>query len=197
MENIEAIKLFSHTLIEIVNGELNQMFKGRCQVSREDYYQRIYAKTASMFQTGAKSTALITTPDPEKATALAKFGHDIGIAFQIIDDILDFTGEQATVGKPVASDLRQGLITLPAIIYIEEHPQEKDVQLLLQGKCLEGEKNINHLVESIRGSNAIKLSHQHARDYVASGIKALELFPPSPERLALEELACFIVNRDI
>ena len=197
MENIEAMKLFSQTLMEIVNGELNQMFNSRCQVSRENYFIRIYAKTSSMFQNSAKSAGHITSPDLKVINSLGKFGHDIGIAFQIIDDILDFTGEQATVGKPVASDLRQGLITLPAIIFIEDHPNHKDVQELLQENCLEDESNIDRLITDIRQSEAIKKSHLHARHFIETGIKALDDFPASPERLALEDLACYIVNRDL
>jgi geranylgeranyl pyrophosphate synthase len=197
MENIEAMKLFSQTLIEIVNGELNQMFAGRCQISREEYYKRIYAKTSSMFQAGAKSTALITSPDMAIANALSIYGHDIGIAFQIIDDILDFTGEQATVGKPVASDLRQGLITLPAIIFIEDHPEHKDIKNLQEGKCLENDESIDRLVADIRASDAISKAHRQAREFIASGIQALDQFSITPERMALEELACFIVNRDL
>jgi len=197
MENIEAMKLFSQTLIEIVNGELNQMFTSRCQVNRDEYYSRIYAKTASMFQAGAKSTGLIASQEAVVVDSLAKFGYEIGIAFQIIDDILDFTGEQETVGKPVGSDLRQGLITLPAIIFIEEHPNHPDIANLNEGKCLEDEDGINRLVADIRNSDAIKRAHQQAREFITSGISALERFPVSPERLALEEMACFIVNRDL
>jgi geranylgeranyl pyrophosphate synthase len=196
IECIPAMKLFSQTLIEIVNGELNQMFENRFQVNREEYFKRIYAKTASMFQTGTRSTAMITTPDPKIDQVLGDYGYNVGIAFQIIDDILDFTGEQATVGKPVASDLRQGLVTLPAIIYFEEHPNTPQLNKFQNGDFSENDSFINQLVEEIRQSSAIKKAHMQARQYINAGLESLSLFPPSPERQALEELASYIVERD-
>jgi len=197
MENIEAMKLFSQTLIEIVNGELNQLFAARWQTNQDEYYKRIYAKTSSMFQNSAKSAAYIASQDTATANILGKYGHDIGIAFQIIDDILDFTGEQATVGKPVASDLRQGLITLPALIYFKQHPDYKDLDSLQNAKGWDDEESITRLVAEIRNSDAIQKAHQKAREFTAAGIKSLEVFPASSERMALEELACYIVNRDL
>ncbi|MCE1255139.1 MAG: polyprenyl synthetase family protein [Anaerolineae bacterium] len=193
---IPAMKLFSQTLIDIVNGELNQMFESRYRPNREAYFRRIFAKTASMFQTGTVSASLITADDPQVKKAMSDYGYNVGIAFQIIDDILDFTGEQTTVGKPVASDLRQGLVTLPALIYLEEHPDQPDFTDLQH--CENGQANeiINHLVEDIRASNAIQKAHAQACEYVENGLKSLDIFPDSPEKRAMQELASYIVERN-
>jgi geranylgeranyl pyrophosphate synthase len=117
------------------------------------------------------------------------------MAFQIVDDVLDFTSEQSTVGKPVASDLRQGLITLPAIFYIDAHPDDPDVQLLLEGNHY-NEDGLSRLAEAICKSSAISKTMNEANLYLDRALNALGKLPESPERDALEDLANYIVRRD-
>jgi geranylgeranyl pyrophosphate synthase len=131
-----------------------------------------------------------------KRGAMKQFGYDIGMAFQIIDDILDFTSEQTTMGKPVASDLRQGLITLPVLYYLENNPDDMDLKKILESNFCD-ENCLNRLLISIRDSGAIKLSHEEARRYVEKGLESLMKLPESRERKALEDLAAYIVNREI
>lgn len=196
-QSIPVMGLFSTTLTVIVNGEITQLFTSRCRADREDYYQRIYAKTASLFETSAKSAAIIGGVDESKVEALRQFGYHIGMAFQIVDDILDFTGEQATLGKPVGSDLRQGIITLPTILYLESHPNDPVCQRVLKGECDQDDDQISGLIDSIRNSAVIQVSLQQACDFVDRGLEALYTFPPSPERDSLQELATFFLNRDL
>lgn len=191
---VPVIKLFSKTLTIIVNGEIAQLLGSRCKADRENYLQRIYAKTASLFETSACSAALVSDSDDEMTEAMRCYGNQVGMAFQIIDDILDFTGEQATVGKPVGSDLRQGIVTLPAIHYAESHPGDPFARALIEGQCLD-EDQISGLVDIIRQSDAIQRSHQEAMNYVERGLESLRKFPPGPERFALEDLARYIVGR--
>ncbi len=194
--NVPVIKLFAQTLSVIVNGELTQMFNSRCNINRIDYNQRIYAKTASLFETAAKSAAMISNVDEHTVEIFRVYGYEIGMAFQIVDDILDFTGDQATVGKPIGSDLRQGLITLPALKYIESHPEHPAAAQLLRRECLQDEAQIRSLIEAIRMSDAIMQAHQEARQYVRRGLESLCKLPPSFERDRLEELGEYIVKRD-
>jgi len=114
-DSVPVMRLFAETLATIVNGEITQMFTSKGLASKEDYLQRIHAKTASMFELSTAAAALLSPVDEFLVEEVRLFGYDIGMAFQIVDDVLDFTGEQTTVGKPVGSDLRQGLITLPAL----------------------------------------------------------------------------------
>ncbi len=100
------MKVFSQTLTVIVNGEITQLFASRCSADRDGYFKRIYAKTASLFETSAITAAMINPTDPAVVDKIRQYGYGIGIAFQIVDDILDFTGEQTTLGKPVGSDLK-------------------------------------------------------------------------------------------
>ena len=193
--SVPFIKLFAQTLTTIVNGELAQLLGSHCAANRENYWQRIYAKTASLFETAATSAALITNASEEITGWMKQYGHEIGMAFQIIDDILDFTGDQVTIGKPVGSDLRQGIITLPVIEFIEKEPGYPDAQLLLDGKCPDDQR-IEQLVEAIRQSGAIQRSYQEAADYVSRGLDSLRNLPPSSYRYFLEELANYIIERE-
>jgi geranylgeranyl pyrophosphate synthase len=194
--SIPVMRLFSQTLATIVNGELTQLFASRGLASREDYFQRIYAKTASMFELATAAAAMLSPADSSLVEEMRGFGYDIGMAFQIVDDVLDFTAEQATLGKPVASDLRQGLITLPALFYVERHPEDAEMQSILEGHFFSDER-IDRLVNSIRESGAIQYSMNVAQEYVDSGLMKLHRQRPGPARDALEELSRYIVDRNL
>ncbi len=194
-DSVEVMNLFAQTLSVVVNGEITQMFKSRGLVSREDYFERIYAKTASMFELATIAPIFLSEGKNNLHKIMQTFGYEIGMAFQIVDDILDFTGAQANVGKPVASDLRQGLVTLPALIYIEENPDDKDFNRVLNGGGGD-DILISRLVKSIRDSGAVEKSLSHAKEYVSRGLVALSELPENKERQALEDLASYIVDRD-
>jgi geranylgeranyl pyrophosphate synthase len=186
--------LFSETLATIVNGELTQMFSSSDIASLDNYYQRIYAKTASLFEVTTTAAAILSPVSKGVVEEARCFGFEIGMAFQIVDDILDFTGKQATVGKPVASDLRQRLITLPAISYLEMHPEDPEMVSLMNGHFYNDER-MDQLVQSIRQSGAIEESMRIARQHVDAALNILGKQPDCPERNALEDLALYIVDR--
>ncbi len=195
-ELVPAIKLFAQTLTTIVNGEITQLFTGRSHINREGYFKRIYAKTASLLETSAKSAALISPEvDDETVEDMRKFGYEIGMAFQIVDDILDFTSDEKVLGKPVGSDLRQGIITLPTLIYGETSPNDLDLHALMESDWLIDEEQASRLVKAIRGSEAIDLAFEQADLFVQGGLASLRKLPESLERQSLEELAEFIVQR--
>lgn len=194
-DSVRVMRLFAETLAIIVSGEITQMFSSQGVAVRDNYYQRIYAKTASMFELATAAAAMLSPVDEEMIHSIRQFGNEIGMAFQIVDDILDFTGEQNRVGKPVASDLRQGLITLPAIIYNELHPGDPDMAGVMNGAV--NERLIERLVASIRSSGAIQRSLMEAREFVERGITALLEMPPNRGRQSLEELAYYIVDREL
>ena len=195
-DTLPLMKLFAETLATIVNGELTQLFASRGVISRENYNKRIYAKTASLFEMATRAAAMVSPVDETMAESMRQYGYNLGMAFQIVDDILDFTGEQETVGKPVGSDLLQGLVTLPAIYYAEAHPNDPDV-LCLTGGCYTEQERMERLVQSIRGSNATSRSMQEARAFIDQALDLLKTMPEGEERQALEELAAYIVNRSI
>jgi len=194
-DSVAVMRIFAQTLATIVNGETSQLFTRRGLIDREAYFQRIYAKTASMFVLATRSAALISPVDEDVIDIASTFGYEIGMAFQIVDDVLDFTGEQVTVGKPVASDLRQGLITLPVIYYHQACPQDPDMDPVIQGAFLD-EDLVTRLAESIRSSNSIKQSLEEAHQFVERGLSALHKLPNSPQRQSLESLAEYIIKRE-
>jgi geranylgeranyl pyrophosphate synthase len=193
---LPLMKLFADTLATIVNGELTQMFSARGVIERDNYYTRIYAKTASLFEMSALAASMVATEDEEMRASMKSYGYEVGMAFQIVDDILDFTGEQSAVGKPLASDLLNGLVTLPAIYYAESNPDNPDVLSLPQGGWKDTER-VQRLVDGIRQSAAIQQAMDEARRAVSRALMALQDAPPGPEREALENLAKFIVDRKV
>ena len=195
-DNLLLMKLFADTLATIVNGELTQLFAARGVISRENYSKRIYAKTASLFEMTTHAAAMVSPAKPAVVETMRLFGYHLGMAFQIVDDILDFTGEQETVGKPVGSDLLQGLVTLPAIYYAEAHPYDPDV-LCLTGGCYTEHERMERLVLSIRESDATTKSMKEAQDFTEKALEILKKAPASMERQAMEDLTGYIVNRSI
>ncbi len=195
-ESVAVMQLFAETLTTIVNGEITQLFESRGLASRENYEKRIYAKTASLFELATTAPALLSPVSEAVVDASREFGNSIGLAFQIVDDILDFTSEQVRLGKPVASDLRQGLITLPALYYLEAFPDDPDMaQLIKVGRI--NDAGIDRLVKSIRDSGAIEKSMAEAKRFADRGLEILFEFPEGTERRALENLTRYHVDRDI
>lgn len=194
--NVDVMHIFAETLGIIVNGEITQLFSTRCLTDRENYFSRIYAKTASLFETSCKAAALLSKSIPEIQKGMGEYGYNIGIAFQIVDDILDFKGEQVTLGKPVGSDLRQGLITLPVLYYLDKYPTDPNVQHLVRQGCLDDSGQTNKFILDIGNSEVIDYAHKEARKYVEKGLEAISCYPPSIEKSALEALASYIISRN-
>ena len=192
-DNVQVMSLFGQTLMAIVNGEIKQMLSSR-RVSRDDYYERIYAKTAALFVLATKAAAILGDACEVYLDAIRAYSQGIGMAYQIVDDVLDFIGDPKLMGKPAGNDLRLGLITLPAIYYVETH-QDPDVQMFLD------EQTNNHdviprLVAAIRESDAISQAMQEAREFAACAQLALDKLPDSVYTATLHTLADYIVNRN-
>jgi geranylgeranyl pyrophosphate synthase len=192
--HLPLMKIFAETLAIIVNGELTQLFSSRGLTSRENYYKRIYAKTASLLEMATRGGAMISPVDETAIESMRMYGYYMGMAFQIVDDVLDFTGEQAEIGKPVGSDLLQGLITLPAIYFAESHPDDPDVICLASG-CYTELVRMERLVQAIRTSEGVTRSLEEATEYIDKAVGMLEMMPDSIERRALEEIARYTVSR--
>ena len=195
-DSIDVMKLFAKTLSIIVNGEITQLFISKGLVNREDYYQRIYAKTASLFELCTVAPVFLSGGNPETISHMQKFGYEVGMAFQIVDDILDFTSEQNDLGKPVANDLRQGLVTLPALHYLEKYPDDPDMRTVVENRIV-SEEAIMTVVTAIRESGAIESSLEEASMFIGRALQTLENMPETDERDALEALAKFVVNRQV
>lgn len=195
--SVQVMSLFAECLMIICNGELYQMFEGRAgESNRQAYYSRIYAKTASLFSLASEAAAVLATEDKEIISHIRRFGEQIGMAFQIVDDILDFVGQESAVGKPLGSDLRQGLVTLPTLYFLELHPHDDRLVAVLNGHRHDQEL-MTQVIDQIRQSEAIKLSFAEAQEFVGRAKEMLEVVPAGTQRNTLYALADYIVNRNI
>jgi geranylgeranyl pyrophosphate synthase len=127
-ENVRVVQLIADTLRIICEGELRQHFSSReWEQPKDSYYARIFAKTASLFASATRSGAILAGASEAAEEALCNYGRSVGMAFQIVDDVLDYTGDESVMGKPVGGDLRQGIVTLPFFYYVQSHPNPAEV----------------------------------------------------------------------
>ena len=194
-KSVSVMEIFAETLATLVNGEITNLFENKSGFDREMYYQWIYSKTASMFELSTGAAAVLSPVDADVVTAARHFGRNIGMAFQIVDDVLDFVGDPDLIGKSVGSDLRQGAITLPTIHYAESNPKDPDI-VSVANRNGRDEVILERLVTAIKTSDAIEQSMAEAEVFVQLGLEELTKFPEGAERQALENLAEFILKRN-
>lgn len=193
-QNLRVIKLFASTLKTISSGELNQAFYAfNLEQSRPRYFQRVAQKTASLFSMATESAAALSQAPEESIQILIEYGHNLGIAFQIVDDILDFIGTEEELGKPAGSDLAQGILTLPAILLLDYYPEENPVERLFRNR--EEPDNIKRAIELVRNSSIVQECYQVASDYCAKACHNLKLLPDKACRQSFFELADYIISR--
>lgn len=193
--SLQAMSIFSKTLQIIVNGEITQLFTSRCKANKDDYFERIYAKTASLFETAATTAAVVSVASNANIEFARLFGLNTGIAFQIIDDIMDFTENESTMGKPAGNDLRQGLVTLPALYYILAHPEDASVNNLKNGLCIETEDEIKYLISKIKNSESIELARDDAKKYIKLALENLRKLPSNEDMDYLADIISHLANR--
>lgn len=202
--NPRVIRIFADTLETIVNGELHQLStRHDFRQDKEGYYQRIYAKTASLFAAATEAAAVLAGLVEEEVQALRAYGHNLGMAFQIVDDILDFTGSDATLGKPAGSDLRGGTVTLPFFYFLQTHPEadrlvdqlEAAYNAAEDGDADEWEGLVRQVVNELRASPAVEAAQREAEAFVALARANLAGLPDSPYLAAMLELCDFVVQR--
>lgn len=189
---VRVVQLFAQTLEALTDGELRQLFGRRGLPTREEYELRIYGKTASLFETATESAAVLIGAAPEQVRDLSRFGRSLGMAFQIIDDLLDFTSDEATLGKPVGSDLRSGQMTLPTLLYLEARPAEDP-----WAKGQAAAADIERLVAAIGVDEAvIARSRAAAEAHLADALAGLNGFAAGPARDLLAAIARYAITRD-
>lgn len=197
-ENVRVVQLFADTLRIICEGELRQLFSARqWQQAKEDYYPRIFAKTASLFASATRSGAILGGAAPEQEQALYAYGHHLGMAFQIIDDILDYSGQEATLGKPVGGDLRQGIVTLPFFYYLQGHADPAGVIARLQQTGNGKDNSLADIISAVRSSGAIEQAFAEAQAFGERAKAELAHLPDAPLRHALAELVDFTLQRRV
>ncbi len=192
-DNLRVVQLFSNTLMIMAKGEIRQdlaAYDSRQTI--RDYLNRIGGKTASLFATACAGGAIVSTA-PERCTeALREYGYNFGMAFQIVDDILDFTGDEAQMGKPVGSDLMQGTLTLPSLLLMERMPRGNPVQKYFAKPSKE---RLAEAVGMIREREIAEESYEMARDFCRRAGAAVSALPDNPDRRTLAELLDYVLHR--
>ncbi len=188
-----VIKLFSQTLGIISSGEIGQ-FRGAYNLkqTREDYLHRIYRKTGSLFSLATQSGAILGKTSETAVAAMKEYADNMGIAFQIVDDILDFTSTEEKMGKPVGSDLIQGTLTLPAMMVIEQNPKDNPVTKFFETK---ERKHVAEAIKIVRETGIIKECYKVAGGYYEKACQSLKAVPQSDSRQALYDLADFVIKQ--
>lgn len=193
--NTKVLGIFADTVMVIVEGEIKQDYlSDTSDPNRDEYYNRIYAKTASLFEGALRSAATLGNAPNTHVEALGMYGRKLGTAFQIIDDVLDFVGTQQEVGKPVGNDLRQGVITLPAILYYEKHPGNPTL-VSVANKNGHTPQELEQVIEDIRHSPEMNAARSEAQELATEARSELKILPRSEYKKALEQLADYVIER--
>lgn len=193
--SVPVVTIFAQTLMTICGGELRQAFDGAgWRRTKEDYYQSTYSKTASLFAASAEAGAIVSGAPERTARALRDYGYNLGMAFQILDDILDFTGDERELGKPIGSDLRQGTATLPLLLFLETNTGH-DIVSAVFDEPQAAEEDIQTLIEMVRGSPGIASARAEADRFTTDSKKAVRDLPANEYRQAMLDLADHLLDR--
>lgn len=191
-------RLFSETVATLVEGAIMEMLDAHhLDLSYERYLERISSKTAYLIASCCKGSAIVCGADDAQIEQLRQFGHNLGMAFQIVDDILDYTGNEQTIGKPAGNDLRQGMVTLPLIYALRS---DSNGHLAKVRKIVEqpGKHDalVPQLVAWVNDSAGIDAALAEAKHYAAKASALLNAFPAMTDRLVLEDLIEYVLVRE-
>ena len=189
------------TLIELtqqmVEGELLQMEKLGKLITLDEHFDLIYRKTACLFSVCMRLGAILAGATPAEETALGKYGHDLGMAFQIVDDVLDLTASEQILGKPVACDLREGKVTMAVIHALERcTPEERGkIETILRDRAFNGVTH-GHILEILQRYGSVESATSRAAQYAESARKSICIFPDNEIKRTLLWAPEFVVARE-
>jgi len=192
IDNPEVSRILAEVSVEMCQGEIQQI---KCSFDVEQnlkqYYYRIKRKTALLISACCRLGALVSGAPRGQVWALGAYGHCLGMAFQIVDDVLDLTAKPSEFGKPIGGDVHQGIMTLPMILALKLSAEPAHLKVLL-GKVDKSADEVSETIELIKATGAIDESMKLVDTYVLKAKRHLQDLPPVPTRKALEELAEFI-----
>lgn len=192
--NIRVIKRFSETIMELSTGELMEQFSlFDWRQTRKQYEDRIYNKTACLFSTSGESGAVLSEAPESVVQSMKNYGKYLGMAFQVIDDILDFEADASEMGKPVGNDLVQGILTLPGMLLLERYPNDNPIVSLFEGK--DEEKNLKKALDMLHNSETIQNSYLVAEGFARQATEVISDIPESAYKRSLVEIASYAVER--
>ena len=193
--NMQVMQILANATNVIAEGEVLQLSKVRdANTDEATYMEVIRSKTAMLFEAASHSAAVLAGAKADQIEALREFGDALGIAFQLMDDLLDYSGDAAEMGKNVGDDLAEGKPTLP-LIYTMRHGTEEQAALVRQAIQKGGTEDITPIREAVTASGALDYTARLAQQHADRAIALLDTLPASEYRDALEQLARFAVKR--
>jgi all-trans-nonaprenyl-diphosphate synthase len=192
LDNLEVVKLLSEVIMNFAEGEIQQgVSRFDTSITIEAYLEKSYYKTASLIANSSKAAGLLSEVSQETAQHLYGYGHHWGLAFQIVDDILDFTGSTDTLGKPVGSDLKSGNLTAPVLFALEEKPY---LEALIEREFAQ-EGDLEQAIALIQNSDGLARSRELASHHATLAVDHLADLPPSESCQALINMADYVLSR--
>lgn len=197
-DSLEIIRLLCDVTLRMIEGELYQLTKtGDVDITEEEHFEIIRRKTAFLFGGCAQIGGMLGGVTPEQEQGLREFGFNLGVAFQLVDDLLDYTADETALGKPVGGDLREGKVTLPVILLLQRGGADADalIRAVVQERSVSSEQ-WREIVRLLREHRTPQLAYTRAMEYATRAKAALDVFPPTRERDALVALADYVLARD-
>ena len=192
LDNLQVVKLLSKVIKDFAEGEIMQGLNSfDISASIDTYLDKSYYKTASLIANSVKAAAVLSDVSTEVTEKLYSYGHNLGLAFQIVDDILDFTGSTEVLGKPAGSDLASGNLTAPVLYALQEQPY---LEILIEREFSEPE-DLNKALELVKNSNGINQARQLAAKHAKMAAQSLSCLAASDSKNALNELTNYAVSR--
>eukprot|EP00892_Ulva_mutabilis_P010191 jgi/Ulvmu1/7544/UM037_0088.1 len=198
LQNTAVVTLMSQILEDLVSGEVLQATAARARLASMDLYtEKTYLKTASLLANACKATAVLSHASTESCEASFQFGRNLGLAFQVTDDVLDFTSKGSILGKPALNDIKAGVITCPLLFAAEEHPN----LIPIIRRKLSTAGDVETALNCVQSSKGISRSLELADEYVQRALQNLDSLGPSPSkyadaaREALRQLCYKVVTR--
>lgn len=192
LENIEVIKLISQVIKDFASGEIKQassLFD--CDVELEEYLIKSYYKTASLIAASTKGAAIFSGVESSVAEQMYEYGKNLGLSFQVVDDILDFTQSAEQLGKPAGSDLAKGNLTAPVIFALEKEPKLREI--IDSEFCEPG--SLDEAVKLVKQCGGIERAQELAKEKASLAIQNLSCLPRAAFRSALEEMVLYNLER--
>lgn len=192
LDNLEVVKLLSEVIMDLADGEIQQgLHRFNSSIPLDTYLNKTYYKTASLIANSSKAAGLLSEVSQDTAEHLYAYGRNLGLAFQIVDDILDFTSSSETLGKPANSDLKSGNLTAPVLFALEEKPS---LEVLIEREFAQS-GDLDRAVELIKGSQGIERARELAAYHAKAAVEHLQDISPSESRQALINMSDYVLSR--
>ena len=193
--SMEIMKILSDTTNIISEGEVQQLINARNpSLTEADYLAVIHKKTAALFEAACSTAAVLAGAEEEQKHAAWRFGHHLGLAFQLVDDLLDYEGDQETLGKNIGDDLAEGKPTLP-LIHAMAHTQGTERDLIQEAITHGRPDHLQDILALVKGCGSLDYTRRKAQEHATAAEDALSFLPINPWQQAMVELARFSVTR--